>query len=159
MYYDKYLGSYSKVNTDSELDLNMKNKIRKVEKIVEEWEADYAGPYETEDIIKTTLTEGIVFWYNGYIHGTVDQWVLVRGLLWGEVTGVIYREGRGCMRETPNLNKRLVCRPDSYGLSGALTTAQLYDIIYVSVSEQLYGTPREKLNGLNPRIIYSWRDL
>ena len=39
----------------------MKNRIRKVEKIVEEWEADYAGPYETEDIIKTTLTEGIVF--------------------------------------------------------------------------------------------------
>ena len=62
------------------------------------------------------------------------------------------------MRETPNLNKRLVCRPDSYGLSGALTTAELYDIIYVSVSEQLYGTPREKFNGLNPRIIYSWRD-
>ena len=61
MYYDKYLGSYSKVNTDTELDLNMKNKIRKVGKIVEEWEADYAGPYETEDIIKTTLTEGIVF--------------------------------------------------------------------------------------------------
>tara|TARA_B100001939_G_C16789028_1_gene550500 strand:+ start:481 stop:720 length:240 start_codon:yes stop_codon:yes gene_type:complete len=63
------------------------------------------------------------------------------------------------MRETPNLNKRLVCRPDSYGLSGALTTAELYDIIYVSVSEQLYGTPREKLNGLNPRIIYSWREI
>ena len=55
------ISSYSKVNTDSELDLNMKNKIRKVEKIVEEWESDYAGPYETEDIIKTTLTEGIVF--------------------------------------------------------------------------------------------------
>ena len=63
------------------------------------------------------------------------------------------------MRETPNLNKRLVCRPDSYGLSGALTTAKLYVIIYVSVSEQLYGTPREKLNGLNPRIIYSWREI
>ena len=37
MYYDKYLGSYSSVNTDKELDLNMKNRIRKVEKIVDEY--------------------------------------------------------------------------------------------------------------------------
>ena len=59
MYYDKYLGSYSKVNTDSELDLNMKNKIyihinttnpiliptSNERKIVEEngWEVSYDG--------------------------------------------------------------------------------------------------------------------
>lgn len=61
MYYDKYLGSYSKTNTDKDLDLSTKQNIWKIEKAVLEWEADYVGPFETEDIIKTTLTEGIVF--------------------------------------------------------------------------------------------------
>ena len=61
MYYDKYLGSYNSVNTDKDLDLSTKKNIWKIERAVLEWEADYAGPYETEDIIKTTLTEGIVF--------------------------------------------------------------------------------------------------